>query len=213
MRPLLPLLCALALTLPVLAHGQSVALAGVLGSKALLVIDGGAPRALAVGQAASGVTLLAVGADSATITTAGGRQTLYLGEAPVSVGSQGAGMQRLLLHADARGHFTDDGAINGHAVRMLVDTGASVVSLDQALATRLGLRLEGAEPVRMATANGTGQGWRVRLDSVRIGALQLRGVDAIVTAQPMPFVLLGNNFLTHFEMSRSGSTMLLMQRP
>jgi aspartyl protease family protein len=77
----------------------------------------------------------------------------------------------------------------------------------------MGLKAENGQPVLMSTANGTAQGWRVRLDSVRAGTLELRGVDAIVTPQPMPYVLLGNSFLRAFEMSRTGDEMVLQQRP
>ena len=40
------------------AWAQSVALQGMLGSKALLIIDGGAPRTLGPGQSAQGVKVL-----------------------------------------------------------------------------------------------------------------------------------------------------------
>ena len=60
--------------------------------------------------------------------------------------------------------------------------------------------------------NGVAQGWRMRLDSVRVGDVELRGVDAIVTPQPMPYVLLGNSFLNRFQMRRDGDQMVLIRR-
>eukprot|EP01035_Chromulina_nebulosa_P006029 gene6029-8168_t len=45
------------------------------------------------------------------------------------------------------------------------------------------------QPVRVNTANGVAQGWRMKLDSIRIGDVEVFGVEAIITSQPMPYVL------------------------
>ena len=210
--PLVAAALALASVLP--AHAQSVALAGILGGKALLVVDGSAPRGVAPGESHQGVRVVSVGKEDAVLDIAGSRRTVHLGEAPVSIkGSAGAG-QRLVLKSDARGHFISTGLINGRSMQYMVDTGATTVAIGQSDAQRLGLKYEQrGQPVMMNTANGTTQGWRMRLDSVRIGTLELRGVEAIVTAQPMPYVLLGNSFLREFEMSRTGGEMVLSTRP
>lgn len=54
------------------ANAQEVVLAGVFSGKALLVIDGGAPRTLSVGQQVEGVRLINVGRESAEIETVNG---------------------------------------------------------------------------------------------------------------------------------------------
>ena len=212
MRPLLACLStALALaSLP--AQAQNVALAGILGGKALLVVGGSAPRGVAAGESHMGVQVISVGRDEAVVDSASGRRTLHLGEAPVSVGSNGSSGQRVVLKADARGHFINSGLINGRVMQYMVDTGASTVAIGRPEAQRMGLKFEDGQPVRMNTANGVAQGWRMRLDSVRVGDVELRGVDAIVTPEPMPYVLLGNSFLRAFEMSRNGDEMVLHKR-
>ncbi len=197
------------------AHAQSVALTGILGSKALLVVDGAAPRSLAAGESTGKVRVLSVGREDAVIDIAGRQQRLRLGEAPVRVGShQGAGeaATRLVLFADSRGHFVEQGQINGQPMRYMVDTGASAVAIGRAEAERLGLPFLQGQSVQMGTANGSTRGWRLRLDSVRIGGLEVRGVEAVVTPQPMPFVLLGNSFLAEFRMTRQGDQMVLEKR-
>ena len=212
MRPLLACLStALALaSLP--AQAQNVALAGILGGKALLVVDGSAPRGVAPGEAHMGVTVVSVGREDAVLDSAGGRRTVRLGEAPVSVGGSGAA-QRVVLKADARGHFVSSGQINGRVMQYMVDTGASTVAIGRPDAQRMGLKFEQeGQSVMMNTANGVAQGWRLRLDSVRVGDVELRGVEAIVTPQPMPYVLLGNSFLREFQMSRNGDEMVLHKR-
>ena len=64
----------------------------------------------------------------------------------------------------------------------------------------------------MATANGVAQGWRLKLASVRVGDVEVYDVDAIVMPQAMPFVLLGNSFLTRFQMKRDNDQMTLDKR-
>jgi len=194
--------------LPVAAWAQSVALSGILGSKALLVVDGGAPRGVAAGEVYQGVQVLAVGKAEVTLEVAGQQRVLRLGETPVKLGTP-MELRRLVLRADSRGHFVDIGQINGRSIRYMVDTGASSVSIGLSEARRLGLKTDDSKKVMMSTANGTAQGWRVRLDVVRLGPLELRGVDAVITPQDMPYVLLGNSFLRAFNMNRSGSMMVL----
>lgn len=200
------------------AASPAVALAGILGSKALLVVNGTPPRALAAGERHQGVVVVSVGREEAVIERDGVRHTVRLGEAPVSVGSRGSastprGGQRVLLAGDSQGHFVGSGHINGQAMQFMVDTGATTVALGAPEARRLGLRYEDGVPVRMGTANGTAQGWRLRLDSVRIGDLEVRNVDAVVMPHTLPYVLLGNSFLRGVQMSRNSEQMVLEKRP
>ena len=210
--PLTCLSTALAFCLPAQVQAQDVALAGILGGKALLVVNGSAPRGVAPGESHMGVQVVSVGREDAVVDSAGGRRSLRLGEAPVRVGGSGTG-QRVVLKADARGHFVSSGQINGRIMQYMVDTGASTVAIGRPDAQRMGLKFEEqGQSVRMNTANGVAQGWRMRLDSVRVGDVELRGVDAIVTPQPMPYVLLGNSFLTEFQMTRVNDQMVLEKK-
>ena len=117
-----------------------------------------------------------------------------------------------MLAGDSRGHFVSQGQINGRAMQFMVDTGATTVAIGQPDAERMGLNYKKGQPVRMSTANGVTQGWRLRLDTVRIGDVQVYGIDAVVTPQPMPYVLLGNSFLTGFQMTRHNDQMVLEKR-
>lgn len=197
---------------PAWVHAQAVALAGMLGSKALLVVDANPPKALAAGETFQGVKVVALTRDEATVEVGGTRRTLRLGEAPVSVGPRGGSGKRIVLMADSRGHFINSGTINGRVMQYMVDTGASTVAIGRTDAERLGLNYQAGEPVRMNTANGVAQGWRLRLDSVRLGDVEVLGVEAIVTPQAMPYVLLGNTFLTQFQMTRVNDQMVLEKR-
>ncbi|HWI77701.1 MAG TPA: retropepsin-like aspartic protease [Ramlibacter sp.] len=197
------------------AWGQSAALQGMLGGKALLIIDGAAPKTVAPGETFKGVKVLSTSGDEALVEIGGKRQTLRVGEAPASVGGNGgapAHGSRVVLNAQSGGHFFSGGAINGQAVRFMVDTGATSVTIGVPEAERIGLKYRSGELARSSTANGTVTIWKVKLDSVRVGDVEIHNVDASVTPAAMPFVLLGNSFLGRFQMKRDNDQMVLERR-
>ncbi|HEY1394094.1 MAG TPA: TIGR02281 family clan AA aspartic protease [Methylibium sp.] len=209
------LLCGALLAAAAPVFAQSVALSGSMGNKALLVIDGGAPRALAPGESAQGVKLVSVSGGMAVIEVAGQRQSLVLGGAPVSVGGKGTsggGGTKIVLSAGPGGHFVAGGSINGRAVQFLVDTGATMVAMSFADAQRIGLKYEGGQRVGINTANGQAIGYRVSLDSVRVNDVTVYNVDAVVQPADMPVVLLGNSFLGRFQMKRENDVLTLDKR-
>ena len=206
-------LCALGLMLCApWAGAQSVALSGMMGERALLVVDGTPPKAMAPGESHRGVKLLSAAADQAVVEIRGQRQVLQVGAAPVNVGGSASRGTRIVLQAGAGGHFTTLGSINGRSVQFVVDTGATFVALSVADAERVGLNYQSGQPVRMSTANGLASGWRLSLDSLRIGDVEVAGVEAVVTPQAMPYVLLGNSYLTRFQMRRENEQMTLERR-
>ena len=206
----LAVLCA-ALAMGAAAQAQSVALSGMMGGKALLLVDGKPPKSVAPGETHLGVKVISVAADEALVEINGKRATLRLGESPVSVKGKSSG-NKIVLVADSQGHFIGPGRINGQSMQFVVDTGATVVSLGMNDADRMGINYKNGEPVRMSTANGNSNGWRIRLSSVRIGDVELSGVEAVVTPSSMPYVLLGNSFLTQFQMTRINDQMVLERR-
>ncbi|MDM0088856.1 MULTISPECIES: TIGR02281 family clan AA aspartic protease [unclassified Variovorax] len=196
------------------AQSNSVMLTGTIGSRAILVVNGGAPKTVAVGERFQNVRLVSLQDGQAVVESAGQRLTLRM-DTPVSVGASGGGGgngSRIVLNADSRGHFMTAGAINGRSVSFMLDTGATAVALSAADATRIGLDFQKGTPVQMNTANGVVQGYRLRLDSVRVGDVEVRDIDAIVSQQPMPYVLLGNSFIGRFSMRRDAEQMVLERR-
>ncbi|HEY2558363.1 MAG TPA: retropepsin-like aspartic protease [Caldimonas sp.] len=192
------------------APAQTVSMGGSFGKSALLVIDG-KPRTLAVGGAVEGVRLVSVTGNDAVIEVQGKRVTLRLGDAQVNLGGKASpgGGKQIVLTAQSGGHFYAPGTINGKAVRFVVDTGATMVSMDQYEADRLGLDWKNGRRGMSRTANGDSPFYTTKLPSVRIGDVEVYDVDAIVSPAPMPFILLGNNFLTRFQMKRENDVMTL----
>ena len=196
------------------AAAQSVALQGMMGNRALLIINGAAPRSVAPGETYLGVKVLTTLGDQALVEIEGRKHTLRVGDAPASVGGGGSGARgnRIVLTAGTGGHFLTQGAINGRAVQFMVDTGATGVALSVADAERIGLQYKNGQPVRISTANGVTQGWLLRLDSIRIGDVEVHGVEAAVSPASMPYVLLGNSYLTRFQMRRDNDQLVLERR-
>jgi aspartyl protease family protein len=192
------------------AAAQSVSMAGSLGSNALLVIDGKA-RNVAVGSTVEGIKLVSVSGNEAIVELKGKRVVLRLGDAHVNLGgtpSEGGGKQ-IVLTAQTGGHFHANGTINGQSARFVVDTGASVVAMDKYEAERLGVDYKNGRRGVTRTANGDAVAYATKLKSVRIGDVQVYDVDAIVLPAPMPYILLGNSFLTRFQMKRENDVMTL----
>lgn len=195
------------------AAAQKVSVSGSLGDKALLVIDG-VPRTLAVGASAQGVKLVSVSNAGAVVEIGGQRVALTIGGAQVNLGgerSEGSG-STVVLTADVGGHFVARGSINGRSVVFLVDTGATYVSMGADQARDLGIDVTKGERGISSTANGAIAAYKVKVSSLRLGDVQLYDVDAVVTPQPMPAVLLGNSALMRFQMRRDNDTLTLTRR-
>jgi aspartyl protease family protein len=202
------------LCLPSCVNAQSVSLAGAMGNKALLVIDG-QPHTVAVGETVKGVTVLQLNGQQAQLRRQGETLQLTVGGSPVNVGGGqrvGNGKQEIVLPAGPGGHFLSEGAINGASVRFMVDTGATMVALSQAEAERAQVDWRRGERGMGSTANGNVMTHVVSLSRVRVGPVELNNIRAVVLPQPMPYVLLGNSFLSRFSMRRDADVMRLELR-
>jgi aspartyl protease family protein len=198
---------------PAPTAGPTLTFNGRMGDRALLVIDG-QPRTLAVGTAVQGVRLLAVDDDGARVEVGGQSVLLRQGTPTRLAGSPAApgGGREVVLNAGAGGHFTTQGSINGRAVQFMVDTGATVVALSEAEASRIGLAWRDAPRTTINTANGPSIAHVVELRSLRLGDVEVYGVQAVVMPASMPYVLLGNSALSRFRMQREGDVMRLEKR-
>ena len=194
------------------AGAADVALIGVIGRKAVvLALDGGDPKTVKLGQTWNGITVLEVQHDNATIEVEGRKRVLqrgahYRGVPPPM--SRAA----VVLPADGRGHFFAEGSVNGVPLRFLVDTGASMVTLPAQDARRLGIDYPSAPKTRVQTAAGPISAYLVTLDRVKVGAIELNGIDGIVVEQGGQVPLLGMSFLNRLEMRRNGDSMTLVRR-
>lgn len=107
------------------------------------------------------------------------------------------------------GHFYAEGQIEGKAVTFLVDTGASLVVVSESFAREAGFAA--GEPTTFRTANGELRGRIVPGLTVAVGPARISGLRVGVgLVGPDPSVaLLGQSFLSRFDVLLSGDTMTL----
>ena len=196
------------------AHAQTVTYNGMLGDRALLIIDGQS-QTVSVGGSAQGVKLLRLDEGQAVVSLAGKTQSLKLGGSTTGSGAVSAGPDgsRIVLTAGPGGHFTGLVNINGRSVNFVIDTGATDIGIGRDVADHIGLDYWAGDLGRATTANGLVTTRSVTLSSVRLGDVTVSDVRATVFPQPMPFVLLGNSFLSRFQMRRDNDTLVLEKKP
>ncbi len=136
----------------------------------------------------------------------------YFGRAQSEVsGCDGPAQAReVVVPAQRDGHFYLDGAVNGVAVRFLVDTGASLVTVGAADAAKAGLA--GGYPAVFNTAAGRIEGRVTRAQTVRAACFEVSGSSVAVNPGLDNTALLGQNFLGHFEVTQNRETLRLKWR-
>lgn len=96
----------------------------------------------------------------------------------------------------ADGHYWAEANIDGKAVRVLVDTGASVVALTRADALRLGVDPEPeAFTGKVQTASGVVRAAPVQLKTISVAGARVDRVEALVVEQGLEYSLLGMSYL------------------
>ena len=121
-----------------------------------------------------------------------------------------APLKEVVLRRNRMGHYIAPGRINGRAVEFLLDTGATDVSVPQALANKLNLTPGPAMSTQ--TANGVITTYATVLDSVSLGNIELSGVRASINpSSASNGVLLGMAFLKHLELVQRGDTLTIRQ--
>jgi aspartyl protease family protein len=112
-----------------------------------------------------------------------------------------AGLRSLNIPRDPRGHFQTEGRIDGQRITFMVDTGASVVALNESSAARFGLRpTPGQYTANVSTANGTVKAARIRIEMLDVGGLIVRDVDAMVLPdEALSENLLGLSYLSKLK--------------
>ncbi|UYO44973.1 TIGR02281 family clan AA aspartic protease [Rhodopseudomonas palustris] len=105
------------------------------------------------------------------------------------------------IDRDPRGHFRTDGRIDGQRLSFMVDTGASVVALNESSAARFGLRpSRGDYTAKVSTANGQVKAARARIAMLDVGGLIVRDVDALVLPdEALSENLLGLSYLSKLK--------------
>ncbi|HAF00738.1 MAG TPA: TIGR02281 family clan AA aspartic protease [Methylophilaceae bacterium] len=188
---------------------------GLFNGKAVVIIDGGAPQTMMVGQTKGAVKLVTADSQKATFLIDGATRALGMGQG-VSVGGSsdaGNGGEPVRLYADSTGQFVGNLSINGASMKYVVDTGATTVAINSADAKRARVNYLNGEKSIATTAGGAVEAYRVKLNTLKIGTIVLNNVDAAVIEGGYPeMVLLGSTALTRLDMKRENSVMTLTKK-
>ena len=171
-----------------------------------LIVNGQTVRALRIGEVSpEGVKLTGIENGEALLEMDGRSTRLRLGQSTYS---------QTVLNADARGHFVTTARINGVAIRAMIDTGATLVSMS--LADAHSARVDYSQGRRgvSLTPNGPTTVIFVTLGHVQVGDIAFANIPGQVrvdAAAQQTGTLIGMSFLRHVEMRRSGESMTLFR--
>ena len=117
------------------------------------------------------------------------------------------------LTAGGYGHYKANARINGSAIDVLVDTGASFVALTYEDAERAGIFVSEADfKYKSRTANGFARIALVDIDRISIVDIEVRNVRASVHEPGMLHVtLLGMSFLSKLERAEMRSGRMILE--
>lgn len=111
------------------------------------------------------------------------------------------------------GHFWADVLIDGTRIKMMVDSGSSVIALTLKDARRLGLdEDELIFDVEVRTAGGVVHAAHAVLDQVRVGSVLVEKVRALILEDSLENSLLGQSFMNELSsIERRKTTMIMRQ--
>ncbi|MCG8909145.1 MULTISPECIES: TIGR02281 family clan AA aspartic protease [unclassified Pseudomonas] len=171
---------------------------GLFPGAAVLNIDG-QRKLVKVGQTGpEGVQVVSADSHKAVLRVGGVEQTYELSREYSGAGyAAPSARTEMGIARGTGGHYWVAGTINNQNAQFLVDTGATSVAMNEGQARRLGIdyRASGT-PMMASTASGTAKGWRVTLNSVKLGGVEVLGVEAVVLEGDFPTdILLGMSYL------------------
>lgn len=109
------------------------------------------------------------------------------------------------LRPEQNGNYLISGSINGQAVKFMVDTGASYLSLSNQAAAVYGVT--GCIPSTVTTANGMINICIAKASQITFGGFQLNNVVVAIMPNLVGNPLLGMNVLKQFKMEQKNSLM------
>ncbi|UCI09090.1 TIGR02281 family clan AA aspartic protease [Mesorhizobium sp. B1-1-8] len=122
--------------------------------------------------------------------------------------------RKVLVNADARGHFTSQFKLNGRQIDGMIDTGATLVAINISTARRIGISLNQSDFTHQVnTANGAIKAAVVTIDRLQIGKISVDNVQAVVLDdRALQTNLIGMSFLQRLHKYEvQNSALLLVQ--
>jgi aspartyl protease family protein len=154
--------------------------------------------------------------DHAKVASSNGTNAMAMATKPApqpQPASSTSNYRTVTLNSDRLGHFQADVRVDGRSIDFMVDTGASMVSLRESSAARLGIHPSARDyNIKMQTANGEGRAARVRLNRVELNGISVVDVDAVVVPdEALSVNLLGMSFLRRIKWTHEHDRLTLEQ--
>ena len=209
------------LTLFLILHTNSVlavdvVVMAIFGETAILKVDGSKHKLKLGDKTAEGISLVEIDYDTVVLKINNKKSSHKLGGQvnfgrPVERKSNTKNaIAKIWPQNDM---YITQGSINNFSVQFLVDTGATWVAMSETVAKRLGINYYRGKKGYAGTASGVAPIYKVSLDSVKIGDIELRNVPAaVISGYGSHQVLLGNSFLKHVELTRTKQVMTLKKK-
>ncbi|WP_246336027.1 retropepsin-like aspartic protease family protein [Azomonas macrocytogenes] len=187
-----------------------VQVVGLFPGAVVLNVDG-QRKLVRVGQSGPGGVTVVNADNRGALLRIDDRERFYELSRDYGQAAPATGRERLSIARSAGGHYRQAGSINGRSVQFLVDTGATSVAMNEIQGQRLGLdyRRKG-QPLLVATASGKVKAWKLQANSVKIGGIEVLGVDTVVIEGTAPDeILLGMSFLSQVRWGEENGMLTL----
>jgi aspartyl protease family protein len=189
---------------------EDITVSGLIGTRAIIQINGKS-HVLPVGESSpEGVKVVAIDHHKRRVTLdIGGEEKIY----PLDLSGK-HGNNSIRVAPDKNGMYRASGKINQVPAQFVVDTGATLVSMNKKVADKISVDYKKSPHKAMSeTASGKVQVYLVMLDEVEVDGLRLKNIPAAVHDSEYPsVVLLGMSFLKHLDIRRDGNILHLIRR-
>jgi aspartyl protease family protein len=198
------------LTLGSASAAEQVMVVGLFPGAAVINVDGVRKLVKVGATGPDGVVVVSADKQSAVLRVNGVARTYTL-EREYSQGFAVPTKNQVTIAKGLGGHYWIAGSANGQQVQFLVDTGATTIAMNDSQARQLGIDYRAVgKPTVVSTASGTASAWRVTLDRVKVGTIEVMGVEAMVLDGPAPSeTLLGMSFLSRVRWREDQGALVL----
>lgn len=167
-------------------------------------------RHLRIGDEHKGIYLISIQGSTAVFEINGRRQRLSEGSQIAYRSTYQPKNTQLVLERSEDGHHWVKLKINGVSAKAVIDTGASVVVINERMAKQFKADFSQSEPFLANTANGSVEGRTANLKAVKADRIIEYNIEAAVLPdQSLDKILLGNSFLSRLNMRVQGDRMVL----
>lgn len=200
-----------------LAHATDVIVMAIFGDMVILKVDGTRHKLKVGDKTPEGISLVEVDYDTVVLENNNKKSKHKLG-GHVSFGRRSSDKSKNLKSLTAKiwpqnDMYVTQGSINNFSVQFMVDTGATWIAMSETVAKRLGINYYRGKAGYAGTASGVAPIYKINLDSVKVGDIELRNVPAaVVSGYGSHQVLLGNSFLKKCEITRTKQVMILKKK-